>query len=208
MSKSIVIVLLLVTLSGCTQLPSKPTAATEHKVTIKNEITKGYKNPEALTPDLYPEGVKPSPEPIIRYGRYNLTTATPSTEQQDLLAQIITTNIPANVTNPNVRDAMNYVMLRSGYSLCPITTSKEVNILYTRPLPAAHYKLGPITLRNALQILAGPAYQVNIDEVNRNVCFAVREDYRLPTVNTVNKINNNTKTTKIEADTTKSGVTK
>uniref|UniRef100_UPI0038779249 PFGI-1 class ICE element type IV pilus protein PilL2 n=1 Tax=Pseudomonas asplenii TaxID=53407 RepID=UPI0038779249 len=75
---------------------------------------------------------------------------------------------------------MLYVVDRSGYALCP-PSSENVDILYTRPLPAAQYKLGPMTLRNTLQFLAGPAWQVKVDEVNRQVCFALRTGYQLPT---------------------------
>ncbi|MCO3960790.1 pilus assembly protein PilL, partial [Pseudomonas aeruginosa] len=58
----------------------------------------------------------------------------------------------------------------------------HVNILYTRPLPAAQYKLGPMTLRNTLQVLSGPAWQVKVDEVARQVCFVLRPGYQLPPV--------------------------
>lgn len=181
MQRILFVLLSSLTLFGCTSTTSKKVSpsAVQHEATIINHNSSSNRNPEALTPDLYPEGAQPTPEPVIRYGRYNLTTAKPTAEQQDLMAQIITTNIPGNVNNPTVKDAMSYVMTRSGYDLCPTTTSKEVRILYTRSLPAAHYKLGPITLRNALQILAGPAYKVQIDEVNRRVCFMVRDDYQL-----------------------------
>ena len=67
---------------------------------------------------------------------------------------------------------MQYVMSRSGYSLCPAEAG-HVNILYTRPLPAAQYKLGPMTLRNTLQV-SGPAWQVKVDEVARQVCFVLQ----------------------------------
>ncbi|MCO1988058.1 pilus assembly protein PilL, partial [Pseudomonas aeruginosa] len=70
---------------------------------------------------------------------------------------------------------------RSGYSLCPAEAG-HVNILYTRPLPAAQYKLGPMTLRNTLQVLSGPAWQVKVDEVARQVCFVLRPGYQLPPV--------------------------
>ncbi|BBP60101.1 PilL N-terminal domain-containing protein [Pseudomonas sp. St316] len=104
----------------------------------------------------------------LRYGRYTLVSTEPTTEQRDLLAQIIDVSIPSNL-NPSVQEAMHYVLQRSGYSLCP--AAEPVNILFTRPLPAAHYRLGPISLRSALQVLAGPAWQLTIDEVGRSVCF-------------------------------------
>ncbi|MCH5488402.1 PilL N-terminal domain-containing protein [Pseudomonas syringae] len=104
----------------------------------------------------------------LRYGRYTLVSTEPTTEQSDLLAQIIDVSIPSSL-NPSVQDALQYVLQRSGYSLCPVTAS--VKMLLTRPLPAAHYQLGPIPLHRALQVLAGPAWQLTTDEVSRTVCF-------------------------------------
>ncbi|WP_422774992.1 type 4b pilus protein PilO2, partial [Pseudomonas aeruginosa] len=89
----------------------------------------------------------------MRYGRYTLVSTQPDAGQRDLMAQIIDVTIPSSM-NPSVKDAMQYVMSRSGYSLCPAEAG-HVNILYTRPLPAAQYKLGPMTLRNTLQVIQG-----------------------------------------------------
>ncbi|AUG07807.1 PilL N-terminal domain-containing protein [Pseudomonas sp. S09G 359] len=104
----------------------------------------------------------------LRYGRYTLVSTEPTTEQRNLLAQIIDVSIPSSLS-PSVQDALQYVLRRSGYSLCPATAS--VRVLFTRPLPAAHFRLGPLSLRNALQVLAGPAWQLTTDEVSRSVCF-------------------------------------
>ena len=104
----------------------------------------------------------------LRYGRYTLVNTEPTKEQRDLLAQIIEVNIPPSL-NPSVQEALHYVLQRSGYALCADTAS--VKVLFTRPLPAAHYRLGPIPLRRALQVLAGPAWQLTADEVGRSVCF-------------------------------------
>lgn len=136
------------------------------------------RNPDLLSPDLYPNGVQPEKEPVVRYGRYTLVSTQPDAGQRDLMAQIIDVTIPSSM-NPSVKDAMQYVMSRSGYSLCPADAG-HVNILYTRPLPAAQYKLGPMTLRNTLQVLSGPAWQVKVDEVARQVCFVLRPGYQLP----------------------------
>jgi len=104
----------------------------------------------------------------LRYGRYTLVSSEPTTEQRDLLAQIIDVSIPSSLS-PSAQDALQYVLQRSGYSLCP--DAAAVKVLFTRPLPAAHYRLGPIPLRRALQVLAGPAWQLKTDEVGRSVCF-------------------------------------
>ena len=113
-------------------------------------------------------GTTEGSQPALRYGRYTLVSIEPTREQRDLLAQLIEVTIPSNL-NPSVQDALHHVLQRSGYSLCP--ASPAVQVLFTRPLPAAHYRLGPITLRNALQVLAGPAWPLTVDEVNRSVCF-------------------------------------
>lgn len=155
-----------VALAGCAQQEPAPSAPGPDS----------SRNPELLQPDLYPKGAVS--EPQVRYGRYTLVNTAPETEQRDLMAQIIDVNIPANM-KPTIRDAMQYVVNRSGYSLCG-PEQGHVNILFTRPLPAAQYKLGPMSLRNTLQVLAGPAWQVKVDEVMRSVCFVLRPGYQLP----------------------------
>ncbi|HCF5881205.1 TPA: TcpQ domain-containing protein [Pseudomonas aeruginosa] len=151
---------------------------TTHKAEPARPAFDSSRNPDLLSPDLYPNGVQPEKEPVVRYGRYTLVSTQPDAGQRDLMAQIIDVTIPSSM-NPSVKDAMQYVMSRSGYSLCPAEAG-HVNILYTRPLPAAQYKLGPMTLRNTLQVLSGPAWQVKVDEVARQVCFVLRPGYQLP----------------------------
>jgi len=154
------------------------TSCTTQKAELTEPTFDSNRNPEMLAPDIYPNGAVPEKEPVVRYGRYTLVSTRPNAGQQDLMAQIVDVSIPANM-QPNVHDAMAYVLARSGYSLCP-AESGHVSILYSRPLPASHYKIGPMTLRNALQILAGPAWQVKVDEVNRQVCYMLRKGYQLP----------------------------
>lgn len=159
---------MLALIAGCTQQSASSTPP----------AFESSRNSELLTPDLYPSGAKQDDSVNVRYGRYTLVNTAPEAEQRDLMAQIIDVNIPGNM-HPQVHDAMQYVVDRSGYSLCPPST-EHVNILYTRPLPAAQYKLGPMTLRNTLQVLAGPAWQVKVNEVSRQVCFALRPGYQAP----------------------------
>ncbi|MDT3723211.1 pilus assembly protein PilL, partial [Pseudomonas oryzihabitans] len=92
-------------LAGCAQQEPAPSAPGPDS----------SRNPELLQPDLYPKVAVL--EHQVRYGRYTLVNTAPETEQRDLMAQIIDVNIPANM-KPTVRDAMQYVVNRSGYSLC------------------------------------------------------------------------------------------
>ena len=121
-----------------------------------------------------PRGTSPNPAQSIRRGRYALVSSEPTTEQQDLLAQIIEVSIPPDL-NPTVQDAIRHVLQRSGYALCPI--SPAVQVLFTRPLPAIHYQLGPVALRTALEVLAGPAWRLVSDDVGRTVCFRQRRPH-------------------------------
>lgn len=109
--------------------------------------------------------------PELHQGRFTRVNTRPTVEQQDLLAQIVEVNIPSALS-PSLRDALHHVLQRTGYSLC--AAAPPVLPLFTRPLPAAHYRLGPIPLQGALQLLAGPAWQLLVDHSNRSVCFEPR----------------------------------
>ncbi|MCQ4078876.1 hypothetical protein FK519_29375, partial [Klebsiella pneumoniae] len=65
------------------------------------------------------------------------------------------------------------------YSLCKTTSSNQV--LYNQKLPVVHHQLGPMRLKQALQVLAGVAWQLEIDAVQRIICHSLREGYQLPT---------------------------
>jgi type IV pili sensor histidine kinase/response regulator len=105
--------------------------------------------------------------PVIRYGRYTLVELTPTADQQDLLLQVVDVSIP-DTLNANVADALRHVLQRSGYQLC---NGRETDGLNSLPLPAAHFRLGPLQLRDALLILAGPERTLHVDHAARRVCF-------------------------------------
>lgn len=114
----------------------------------------------------------PAPEaenvPVVRYGRYTLVELTPTAAQQDLLLQVVDVSIPGTL-HASVGDALRHVLQRSGYQLC---SGRDTDALGSLPLPAAHYHLGPLQLREALLTLAGPARTLHIDHSTRSVCFS------------------------------------
>ncbi len=112
----------------------------------------------------------PKPVSVVRYGRYTLVELAPDTAQQELLNQVVDISIPSTMST-TLGDALGYLLLRSGYQLCE--TRDEVGRLYALPLPAAHMHMGPMFLRDALQTLAGPAWQLQVDDVTRQVCFTL-----------------------------------
>ncbi|WP_392562231.1 hypothetical protein RHO12_01725 [Orbus sturtevantii] len=95
--------------------------------------------------------------------------------QNTVLDQIIDTSIPKGLSL-SVKDGMNYALNQSGFILCQNT---QVNVLYSKNLPKIHYKLGPVKLSDALQIMAGPAWQLTVDEVEREVCFELNSGYQI-----------------------------
>jgi len=116
------------------------------------------------------EVTAPAPEyiPVVRYGRYTLVELTPKAAQQDLLLQVVDVSIP-NTLHANVAGALRHVLQRSGYQLC---NGPETDALNDLPLPAAHYHLGPLQLRDALLTLAGPTRALHVDHTARRVCFS------------------------------------
>ena len=85
-----------------------------------------------------------------------------------MLLQTIDVSMPEDA-RATVGDGLRHVLKRSGYQLCE--TPSAVTELYALPLPAAHRHLGPMTLRDALLTLAGPAWELHADERARQICF-------------------------------------
>jgi conjugative transfer region protein (TIGR03748 family) len=116
----------------------------------------------------------PEPEasefiPVVRYGRYTLVELAPTAAQRDLLLQTIDVSMPED-TRTTVGDGLRHVLKRSGYQ--PLRDGARAVIeLYALPLPAAHLHLGPMTLRDALLTLAGPAWELHADDRARQICF-------------------------------------
>ncbi len=135
-------------LSGCTTTPATP----DHIEAPLDEIA-----------SVLDQGLVP----VARYGRYTLIELVPQPAQRDLLQQVVEITIPPTL-DATVGDAMRHVLLRSGYRLCDGT---EAAALYALPLPAAHLQLGPLLLRDALLVLAGPAWALSVDDRTREVCF-------------------------------------
>lgn len=107
--------------------------------------------------------------PVVRYGRYTLVELVATAAQRDLLLQVVEVVMPEDA-RATVGDGLRHVLKRSGYRLCEPTPA--IAGLFALPLPAAHLHLGPLTLRDALLTLAGPAWDVNVDDRARQVCFA------------------------------------
>lgn len=116
-----------------------------------------------------------SPE-VVRYDRYTLVSTRPADAQLDPLNQVVDITMPSQLVS-TVGEGFRYLLLESGYSLCSATTAAFSELL-SRPLPVVQRNIGPLKLSEALQVVAGPAWRLSVDEVNREVCFELRDQYR------------------------------
>ncbi|CDH06819.1 PilL protein (fragment) [Xenorhabdus bovienii str. oregonense] len=157
-------------LTGCHAPSNKPPSQCLPEKTIS--ATQLTRNIQPVSPDIYQQTSE-----VVRYGRYLLVSADPTAAQRDPLSQLIEVHIPAS-QNPTVADALRYVLRQSGYRLC--VPEKNNDLLYRQPLPSVHTQSGPVRLRTALQFMAGPAWQLEVDEVQREVCHHLRPGYQLP----------------------------
>ena len=97
-------------------------------------------------------------------------TAIATQAQAELLATTMTIRFPARIQT--VGEAVRYLLQRSGYRLVHVELiSLDTAVLFALPLPVVHQSLGPMTLRDALETLAGPAFHLVQDSVHRLVTF-------------------------------------
>jgi type IV pili sensor histidine kinase/response regulator len=108
-------------------------------------------------------------DPQVQVGRYRVLSAVPTEPQQQLLQVIIHVTLPEDLQT--IRSAVDYLLPRSGYQLVTSTADRDVQQLLAKPLPAVHRQLGPMTLQNALAVLVGSAFQLNIDPVHRTISY-------------------------------------
>ena len=109
-------------------------------------------------------------------GRYLTVEDKPNPSQVDLLAQIIQVRFPQNVQT--VGDALNYLLRLSGYGLVPETQqSGALKITLTKPLPFIDRDFGPMTLKDALTTLVGPAFNLAHNPINRTVNFSLKPEF-------------------------------
>lgn len=138
--------------------------------------TKPQISPSDAASSLIRDIYAASPE-VVRYDRYTLISTAPAHAQRDLLNQMTDIKMPPE-TIRTVGDALHYSLLETGWSLC--ADSGSLSVLYDRPLPSVHRHLGPVRLSEALQLLAGPAWQMKADQVLRQICFSLRTGFTAP----------------------------
>ncbi len=75
---------------------------------------------------------------------------------------------------PNIKSvgqAINYLLSDTGYKLTRHHPDKRVHKLFRLPLPKIHRNMGPLSLAQALTVLAGDPWNLSVDPINRLVSF-------------------------------------
>lgn len=112
-------------------------------------------------------------ENVTQVGRYLTLENKARLSQIELLSQTIQLRFPQNIQT--IHEAMTYLLRFSGYDLVPINhMNKEIQITLSKSLPLVDRDLGPIPLKDALTILAGPAFVLMQDPINRTVDFRLK----------------------------------
>ena len=112
----------------------------------------------------------------VQVGRYSSISTAPTLAQMDLLSSVVEVTFPTSITTVNA--ALSSLLLNSGYAMADLSSSDpNLPTLLKQPLPLAHRTLGPITLRTALQVLAGTPWDLVVDPVNRLVSFELTQAF-------------------------------
>lgn len=83
------------------------------------------------------------------------------------------------VQGPTVGQGLYELLTGTGYRLAePWAADPAIGRLYVQPYPEAQREVGPVELGVALERLAGPAWRLVVDPVNRLVSFERRPLYR------------------------------
>ncbi|MCE7511291.1 hypothetical protein [Alloalcanivorax xenomutans] len=159
-------------LGACSAMPPDQdmpasSGAPESPVPSQTQAANGLTD---ASPDLYMmERVSDAPQ-VVRTGRYQLWELGTSSGQQQLINQVVRVAIPRTIS-VTVKDALMHLLAGTGYHLCDGVPSDLAN----QPLPLTHRNLGPASLHEALQVLAGPAWVLQQDPQRREVCFRARD---------------------------------
>jgi type IV pili sensor histidine kinase/response regulator len=109
-------------------------------------------------------------------GRYLSVSEKPKSSQINLLSQSMLVRFPQSVQT--IGDAMNYLLRFSGYNLVARDhMNAALKTTITKSLPAVDRQFGPVPLEVGLMTLAGPAFSLIQDPINRTVDFKLKPSF-------------------------------
>ncbi|EAZ9289251.1 hypothetical protein CBJ95_03135 [Salmonella enterica] len=114
-----------------------------------------------------------APVEVVHSARYTLVNIAPDEALRYPLRQVAAHSFPVLKNNrklPTRGDALHLWLTGTGYGLC-LPVAEEARQLFSSPLPDIQRSPGPLRINDALQIIAGPAWAMTVDEITRTVCF-------------------------------------
>ena len=117
-------------------------------------------------------------EEITEVSRYTTVKNQATRAQINPLLMTVQVRFPQNIQT--VGDAMNYLLRYSGYSLVEQSEmDASVQQMLDQPLPIIDRTLGPLSLQEALEVLAGKhVFKLTEDPLHRKVSFDVLPDIK------------------------------
>ena len=116
----------------------------------------------------------PASQAAPLYGGYAILTEPP-------IAPDLDQTVYRQVRGQTVLEGLREILHGTGYRLAdPAAADPAIGRLYDQPYPDGQREIGPGALGAVLERLAGPAWQLVEDPVNRRVSFEVKAAYRSP----------------------------
>jgi conjugative transfer region protein (TIGR03748 family) len=110
-----------------------------------------------------------------RVARYSTITLAPSPTARAPLAVIATVNFPRGHVQ-TVGDAVQHLLLRTGYQLERDRLTRRAAAVLAMPLPDSHRRLGPYRVDQMLSVLLGEPWVLSVDAASRTVTYAASGD--------------------------------
>ena len=165
--------LMMLGITGCTTTKGKNTKFSTHDISVNTDLS-SFK--ETAVESVKKESQLLSHTTDIQTGRYSTVQAKPTQPQRQLLQVMISVTIPYEITT--IGQTIYYLLKRSGYQLVqPQADQPELTAFFYKRLPEVHRHLGPMTLEDALTILAAPAFTLHEDPVQRIISYDLDSRY-------------------------------
>lgn len=112
----------------------------------------------------------------IQTGRYSTVQAIPTQAQRQLLQVMISVTIPDDITT--IAQTIHYLLKRSGYQwVQPQLDQPDLTAFFNKRLPEVQRHIGPMTLEDALSMLAAPGFTLHEDPLQRVIRYDLDRRY-------------------------------
>lgn len=113
---------------------------------------------------------------FLKTSRYSFLNLSPQPDETDMLSVVVEIEFPREIQK--VGDALVYLLKNSGFRLeDPERSGRHQYVLYNFDLPEVHRKIGPVTLWDALSVIANDGFFLWTNPLLRTLRFEVDAIY-------------------------------